>query len=831
MSAVGPDRPTADKKVERAATSASLPSSSGGPQDMRREKSDPSLGSAVPAAKTSDTNSSPDTDSFIGRRASSFKIERNAQSRMLQSQHTIDNLISISGIKNQGDAESFKREVAAVRQQLANLNKFTFNPRSRFMRSWDLVTVCALLFTAFVTPFEVAFFPPQIYAGPYNFASNRLVDLIFFADIIITFFLPYRAPQRDGGIMVFDNRKIARNYLRGFFFLDLITILPFDLLFVAANSGGGDEDSQLFRLLRMLRLLKLMRVIRASRIISRWQDHVSVSHALISLVRFTFLIAILAHWLACLWGFISIEGDSAWRDYGSGHSWRQKHSVPVDATSYGLYGISLYVALNNIFGGSCEINPANYGEFFAQCFMLVLGSSVWAYVIGSACGIVATLDPARIEYHQTMDELNYFCRDQALPNDLGVRLRGFFRNTIHMSRSKRYEALLKKMSMRLRGDAAYRMCEYRLKSVPFLVHPDLEPEFMCHLAIRYHTAVYSELERVPCSDLFIVERGVVAKRGHLGLVGMCFGKDVILSNDNLRDLGDAIALTFVQAISLTQKDIFDVLPDYPQAFFIVRKAALRMAMTRALVKAAGIVKRSKISKASLSLTEMFDTAMREAADTRSGELQETAAKKEPLMLTLKVFREAGKAKDLPALMAMRQKEADGGLKGGWGKLGSNLLQGSKEAAAKGHAKVRLSNLLEKEKQVKPLSVEESVVALSAKWATSHNELLAKQQQAAQLRGENHAQMVARLTALEGAVRTIVDALGSPSRPDASFGRRRSTSREGRLLREGRPRKNVLENSTADGTRLLNDTSASEERRELRVTLAETEAEVSSPFEA
>jgi hypothetical protein len=108
----------------------------------------------------------------------------------------------------------------------------------------------------------------------------------------------------------------------------------------------------------------------------------------------------------------------------------------------------------------------------------------------------------------TQDELNYFCRDQALPNDLGVRLRGFFRNTIHMSRSKRYEAtrltqsthsccthctalfsrrrmhcmrcryeaLLKKMSMRLRGDAAYRMCEYRLKSVPFLVHPDLEPE-------------------------------------------------------------------------------------------------------------------------------------------------------------------------------------------------------------------------------------------------------------------------------------------------------------------------------------------------------------------
>ena len=66
------------------------------------------------------------------------------------------------------------------------------------------------------------------------------------------------------------------------------------------------------------------------------------------------------------------------------------------------------------------------------------------------------------------------------------------------------------------------------------------------------------------------------------------GKDIILSNDSLRDIGDAIALTFVQTISLTQKDIFELLPDYPMAYHIVRKAALRMALIRALVKAAQV---------------------------------------------------------------------------------------------------------------------------------------------------------------------------------------------------------------------------------------------------
>ena len=67
-----------------------------------------------------------------------------------------------------------------------------------------------------------------------------------------------------------------------------------------------------------------------------------------------------------------------------------------------------------------------------------------------------------------------------------------------------------------------------------------------------------------------LDRGVVAKHGKLGLTGSCFGKDVILSNDNLRDVGDAIALTFVQTISLTQRDIFELLPDYPKAFYTVR---------------------------------------------------------------------------------------------------------------------------------------------------------------------------------------------------------------------------------------------------------------------
>ena len=95
-----------------------------------------------------------------------------------------------------------------------------------------------------------------------------------------------------------------------------------------------------------------------------------MSYAFMSLLKFSFLTLLLAHWLACLWGFISIAGDGEWTGYDSGYSWRQKANIPSNASAYDIYGISLYVSLNNIFGGSCEINPGNYAEFFVQAAML-----------------------------------------------------------------------------------------------------------------------------------------------------------------------------------------------------------------------------------------------------------------------------------------------------------------------------------------------------------------------------------------------------------------------------------------------------------------------------
>ena len=158
----------------------------------------------------------------------------------------------------------------------------------------------------------------------------RARSTIFLADIAITFFVPYKSSIKQGGFVIFDRRRIAGHYMRGWLTFDVLTAIPFDLLvsvIAVAQGWGADASAQLIQLLRVVRLAKLLRIVRLARILRRWQDHVSISFALLSLAKFIFLTVLLAHWLACGWGFIAIASDAPWTGYDDGLSWKQKAQV------------------------------------------------------------------------------------------------------------------------------------------------------------------------------------------------------------------------------------------------------------------------------------------------------------------------------------------------------------------------------------------------------------------------------------------------------------------------------------------------------------------------
>ena len=150
------------------------------------------------------------------------------------------------------------------------------------------------IFTAMVTPVEVAFLDEGTYVSVL-WVTNRVVDFCFIIDIILTFNLAYQEPMDRGGHWIFQRGMVARNYLVGWFFIDLVSVLPFWLITLkwddafganadvaaetmlnmtaaaAANDGPGNATRSvvLIRIVKLLRMLKLARVLKASRVMQR----------------------------------------------------------------------------------------------------------------------------------------------------------------------------------------------------------------------------------------------------------------------------------------------------------------------------------------------------------------------------------------------------------------------------------------------------------------------------------------------------------------------------------------------------------------------------------
>ena len=89
--------------------------------------------------------------------------------------------------------------------------------------------------------------------------------------------------DREGARWIDDPGVIAKHYLRTWFFIDLISVIPFQIIgFYQQGSSGG---LRLLKIVRLLRLIKLVRLVRVSRLFRRWESQIAISYSSRALIR------------------------------------------------------------------------------------------------------------------------------------------------------------------------------------------------------------------------------------------------------------------------------------------------------------------------------------------------------------------------------------------------------------------------------------------------------------------------------------------------------------------------------------------------------------------
>lgn len=128
--------------------------------------------------------------------------------------------------------------------QASRIDRFTILHYSPFKAMWDWLILLLVIYTAIFTPYSAAFLLNDseeqerrlcgYSCSPLN-VVDLMVDIMFIIDILINFRTTYVNSNEE---VVSHPGKIAVHYFKGWFLIDMVAAIPFDLLIF----GSGSEE-------------------------------------------------------------------------------------------------------------------------------------------------------------------------------------------------------------------------------------------------------------------------------------------------------------------------------------------------------------------------------------------------------------------------------------------------------------------------------------------------------------------------------------------------------------------------------------------------------------
>jgi hypothetical protein len=175
-------------------------------------------------------------------------------------------------------------------------------PTQSSRKFWDLSQLFLLLYVAIMVPYRECFDDP-VELNSAGFVVEVLIDSYFLLDICLNFITGY---YDRAGTLVIDRKMIAKNYMKSWLVIDVLSILPFGYIELA-NKALNDENGKsggnikAFKLLRIFRIGKMLKLARLKRILERYQEHIQSMVYTFKLIFMLLISLFTTHVLACLW--------------------------------------------------------------------------------------------------------------------------------------------------------------------------------------------------------------------------------------------------------------------------------------------------------------------------------------------------------------------------------------------------------------------------------------------------------------------------------------------------------------------------------------------------
>jgi CRP-like cAMP-binding protein len=238
--------------------------------------------------------------------------------------------------------------------------------------------------------------------------------------------------------------------------------VPIDILFLWSGLMVGGTALVLW-----VRLLRLVRIGTIFGVLGRFERAVTTNTAAVRIVRLLTVAVLVLHLLACVWYLIPFESGFP------ADSWTVREGIVGEDTGT-VYLRSIYwVVTTTTTVGFGDITPANQAEYVFSLIVMLIGASLFAYVIASGAALLSGLDVAKTNFWGRVEVVESYLRSRRVDPAVGNEVRRYYEYLWDRHRGIGEHALLADLPHPLRLQVLEELLAGMIENIPlFRYSPD-----------------------------------------------------------------------------------------------------------------------------------------------------------------------------------------------------------------------------------------------------------------------------------------------------------------------------------------------------------------------
>uniref|UniRef100_A0A4W4EST5 Cyclic nucleotide-binding domain-containing protein n=1 Tax=Electrophorus electricus TaxID=8005 RepID=A0A4W4EST5_ELEEL len=372
------------------------------------------------------------------------------------------------------------------------------------------------------------------------------LDAIFILNIISRFYIGY---ERHG-VVITDSEQVRWKYLRSWFTVDLLSVLPLETLRYA------------FPVMHFMQISRCLRVLRLFNIISSFSNEPDTNKIHVAVLKSFSIIVISVQVSTCLW-FYQVC-DAAYEGHPRYCPKRQNWLNLLPECKYG------------------EIHAMNEREVIVAAAVMVLGLVAFlGVVVTGMSSIISNLDTRRGRFCHRMDSICLYMKYMGLPEDIQTWVQKYYDYLWIYRKGSNVAGLFDDLPFALHSDVSSVCYTPLVKKSKLFQGTDIG--FQRALSLKFNTQTFSpgQILARPGEinhSAYYIEHGLVEVFGEdpndkiaTLLPGSSFG-EVYLMYKIPRNT-TICAATLCEITILEKSNLITLLADYPKAAMMITRAA------------------------------------------------------------------------------------------------------------------------------------------------------------------------------------------------------------------------------------------------------------------